>query len=143
MIALALFALVIAGPERAVVHASADDCAIIVEIGRAQAAWGPKGPNQPFLVEAQGPNGSVYRQECDWAALGVGAPVLAKIGEPGPRFAVERPVYGAGRKTAEADVNFIAWAGPGTAPFISILHCRLRTSRGVWHLVKCEQGLIT
>ena len=143
MIALALIALVTGGPEPTVVNASADDCAITVEIGRARAAWGPKGPNQLFVIEGQGPEGSVYRQDCDWVALGVGAPVLAKIGKPGPRFAVKRPVYGVGRKTAEATVTFVAWAGPGSTPLISIEHCRLRSRRGVWHLVKCEQGLIT
>ena len=38
MIALAMITLITVGPEPTVVHASADDCAIIVETGKAQAA---------------------------------------------------------------------------------------------------------
>mgnify|MGYP000031662677 FL=1 len=143
MIALAMIVLVTVLPEPIVVHASADDCAIIVAIRKAQAAWGLKGPNRPFVVEGQGPDGIIYRQDCDWAASGVGPPVVQKLGEPGPRFAIGRPVYGVGRKTAEADISFVAWAGRGTVPFMSAEHCTLKRSRGAWRVVKCEQGIIT
>lgn len=52
-------------------------------------------------------------------------------------------MYGVGGKTAEADISFVAWAGRGTVPFISVKHCRLKRSRGALHVVKCEQGIIT
>lgn len=139
MIILAALAVLATLADTTVQEASADDCAIVVEIGKSQAAWGPNGPNQPFFIEGQQKDGSTYRQQCPWNALGVGAPTPAT---PGNGFAIDKPVYGDDGATAEADVNFVAWAGPGTAPFISVRHCELRKRKGQWRLKKCVQGPI-
>jgi hypothetical protein len=143
MLGLLLLAGLAGEPEPQAVLASSDDCAIVVAVGRAEVAWGPKGPNQPFVESGPLPDGRSYRQACDWTTLGVGAPSLVTSGQLGPRFAVDRPTYSRDRKAARADLTFVVWSGPGAAPFVSVRHCRLRAVRGVWRLLRCEAGPIT
>ncbi len=142
MILLAMLAALASGGPT-VEDASLSDCEILVQVGRAEAAWGQSGPNQPFVDEGPLPSGVLYRQRCDWRALGVGPPTLLKPGQTGPRFAIEKPVYSEDGRSAQTAVNFMSWAGPGTAPFLSIRHCSLRIKDGHWHLIRCEQGPIT
>jgi hypothetical protein len=142
MILLAILAAV-AGDVPSVELATPSDCEIVVEVGRAEAGWGAAGPNQPFVDEGPLPNGTIYKQKCDWRALGVGAPKILTPGQTGPRFAIEKPIYSEDGRAARTSFNFFIWPGPGTAPFFSIRHCSLRMAGGHWHLVSCEQGPIT
>ena len=143
MIVLAMLAALAGNTGSATEYASADDCAILVEVGKVEAAWGPKGPNQPLVAEGELKDGTVYIQACNWAALGVGAPVLLKSGQTGPRFAVDKPRYTKGGKAAAVEVNFVVWQGPGFPPFLSVRRCDLRKTNGHWRLTKCTQGPIT
>ncbi|CAN5618491.1 hypothetical protein BH10PSE5_BH10PSE5_13510 [soil metagenome] len=71
MILLAMMAALSGEMQPRIELASASDCAIVVAIGRAQAAWGAIGPNQPLVDEGPLSDGTIYRQACDWRALGV------------------------------------------------------------------------
>jgi hypothetical protein len=125
-------------------EASADDCAIVVAIGRAQMDWGPTGPNLPFVAEAADVGGVIYRQRCPWRALGVGAPVLAGPAHWGARFSIGRPAYGEDRRTATTDLVILGPPRrPGGPPFTRIEHCRLEKADGRWQLSACTEGPIT
>ena len=50
MILLAMLAALASGGPT-VEDASLSDCEILVQVGRAEAAWGQSGPNQPFVDE--------------------------------------------------------------------------------------------
>jgi hypothetical protein len=105
--------------------------------------WSAAGPTEPFVDVGPLRDGAIYRQACDWKALGVGAPTIADPGQTGPRFAVEKPLYAADGQTAQADINFVSWAGPGTQPFLSVRHCALRKVADHWRLIQCRAGPIT
>ena len=92
--------------------ASASDCAILVEVGKSEVGWGAAGPTEPFVDVGPLPDGTIYRQACDWKALGVGAPTIARPSQAGARFAVEKPVYAADGQSAQADLDFTFNAGP-------------------------------
>lgn len=126
-----------------VVLASERDCAVLVEVGRSLVNWGHAGPNQPFVDSGPLPDGTIYRQLCDWKKFGVGAPEIVRPEQTGPRFAVDKPMYAKDGRSARVDVTFISWAGPGLSPFVSIKHCELRRSAAQWRLISCAQGMIT
>ncbi len=143
MILLAILAQLAVTPPGGEEIASASDCEILVEIGKAEVGWGAAGPNEPFVDVGPLPDGVVYRQACDWRALGVGAPKIVGADEAGARFAVEKPVYGADGETARADLNFIVTGAPGDRLFLSVRRCALRKAAGHWRLVECIAGPIT
>ncbi len=135
MILLAILAQLAVTPPAKEEIASARDCAILVEIGKSEVGWGAAGPTEPFVDVGPLRDGAVYRQACDWKALGVGAPTIVDPGQAGARFAVEKPVYAADGQTAEADLNFVFTAGPGSRLFISVRHCALRRVEDRWRLI--------
>jgi len=147
MIVLSLLAAVAAlgaasGP---VEHASADDCAVIAEIGRGALSWGEIQPSYDFFSEWDTPGGGIYVQDCDWAALGLSAP---RAGSPASMraFFITRPVYVGDRAHATFQVTLREPPGPEGrtyAPFISEKHCELIRKRKTWKLVACRQGPIT
>jgi hypothetical protein len=127
-----------------VVHASREDCEIIVEIGKAKAAWGAAGPDEPFALDGVQPDGSTYREDCPWADFGVGAPTAATYLPGAQDFGIDRPVYSADGKTATARLNFVVISDkPGVAPFASGSICTLVKVKGRWKLHDCIQGFIT
>jgi hypothetical protein len=143
MILLAILAQLAVAPPAKEEIASASDCAILVEVGKSEVGWGADGPTEPFVDVGPLRDGAIYRQACDWKALGVGAPGIADPSRTGARFAVEKPVYAADGQTAEADVNFVFTAGPGSGLFVSVRHCALRKSADRWRLIQCRAGPIT
>ena len=142
MILLAILAQLIAAPPAGEEIASASDCAILVEVGKSEVGRSAAGPNQPFVEVGPLPDGTIYRQGCDWKALGVGAPTIADTSDAGARFAVEKPVYAADGQTAKVDINFV-FAAPGARLFLSVRHCALRKVADQWRLIECKQRLIT
>jgi hypothetical protein len=143
MILLATLAQLAASSAAKVELASASDCEIVVEVGKSEVGWSRDGPSQPFVDIGPLPDGGLYRQACDWKALGVGAPTIADPDQSGPRFAVEKPVYAADGQTAEADLNFIFTGGPGDRLFLAVRHCALRIVSDHWRLIQCRAGPIT
>lgn len=143
MILLAILAQLAATAPARVEIASASDCAILVEAGKSEVGWGAAGPTEPFVDVGPLPDGAIYRQACDWKALGVGAPTIFDPSQDGARFAVEKPVYAADGQSAEVDLNFVFTAGPGTRLFVSIRRCALHKAADQWRLIECKQRLIT
>ena len=123
--------------------ASASDCAILVEVGKSEVGWGAAGPTEPFVDVGPLPDGTIYRQACNWKALGVGAPTTAGPSQAGARFAVEKPVYAADGETAQVDLDFTFTAGPGSRLFVSIRRCALRKTARHWQLIECVADPIT
>jgi len=141
LVALLMQAAMAAPP---VVHASREDCAIIIEIGKAKAAWGAAGPDEPFAIDGTQPDGSIYREDCPWKEFGVGAPTAA-TGEPGSQaFGVDKPSYSPDGNTATANLDYVAIGQKGgPPPFTSVLTCTLDKVDGHWKLRDCRQELIT
>jgi hypothetical protein len=140
---LAAAILVAPAATPTIVRASSEDCEVIAAIGRAEAGWGRDGPDEPFVVDGEAPNGGIYREDCDWRALGLGPPTPA--GAQGARFAIERPTYSTDHTSATAGVNFIVLPPPGqsVAPFIQTRTCRLEKREGRWRLLSCKTTAIT
>jgi hypothetical protein len=143
MILLATLAQLAATSPAMVEIASASDCEIVVEVGKSEVGWGAGGPTEPFVDVSPLPDGVLYRQACDWKALGVGAPTIAEASQAGARFAVDKPVYAADGQTAEVDLNFVFTAGPGSRLFVSVRRCNLRKVVDHWRLIECVAGPIT
>ena len=139
MIGLTLTAaLALAAPPMQ--HASAEDCAVIVSILQARAAWNETGPNQPLVIDARQSDGNLYREDCDWKAFGVGVPI--PVARDKARFAIERPSYGADGKTATAGVSFFAPRGRSAPAFMAVWTCSLNKSEAAWEVAGCVEGLI-
>jgi hypothetical protein len=115
----------------------------LVEAGKSEVGWGADGPTEPFVDVGPLPDGVLYRQNCDWKTLGVGAPIIADPSRTGARFAVDKPVYAADGQTAEADLNFAFSAGPSGRLFVSVRHCNLRKVADRWRLIECVARPIT
>lgn len=138
------FAASLQASNSPVVHASREDCEIIVEIGKAKAAWGAAGPDEPFAIDGVQPDGSTYREDCPWADLGVGAPSVATYAPGTQDFGIDRPVYSPDGKTATAGLNFVVInEKEGMAPFASASTCTLVKVEGRWKLRDCTQNFIT
>ena len=73
-------------------RASADDCAVFVEIGKAEVLWSATAPKYDFFPQFERKGGGTYLEDCPWSALGVAAPTIG-----GPKslagFYITRPVY--------------------------------------------------
>jgi hypothetical protein len=139
MIGLTLVAVLgFAAPP--IVHASAEDCAVIVSILQSRAAWTANGPNTPLVIDGKQSDGSLYRQDCDWKALGVGDPI--PIGPDRARIGIERPAYGANGVTATAGVSFFAPRGRTAPAFMAVWTCRLRKTGTTWEVADCVEGAI-
>jgi len=130
--------------EPNIVHASREDCEIIVEIGKAKAAWGAAGPEEPFAIDGMQPDGSIYREDCPWADFGVGPPRAATYAPGAQDFGIDKPVYSPDGKTATARLNFVVInEKEGVAPFASGSTCTLVKRGGRWKLQGCTQNFIT
>jgi hypothetical protein len=57
-------------------RASAEDCAIIVEIGKAKMNWGATPPEFAFYPEFDGAEVGTYLEDCPWKDLGVADPLI-------------------------------------------------------------------
>ncbi len=126
-------------------RASADDCEIIVEIGKAKINWGAKAPEYKFFPEITRTDGGTYLEDCPWTELGVAAPV---VGTPDAVFAfsISRPVYSGTQATADIAERVLHEPSPDGkqyAPFVEMEICTLEKRGGHWHLVACKLGLIT
>ena len=74
-VVLIIAAVAVATTRQPVVHASAEDCAVIVEVGRHALGWGTAEPLATYL-DADGDNGTVFREVCQWRKLGVPTPTF-------------------------------------------------------------------
>src|ERR1700748_3191196 len=125
-------------------RASADDCAIFVELGKKQLHWGATPPTASFFPEWPGAGGAgTYLEECPWKQLGVAAP-LSPAQNPNESFFITRPIY-AGPKSTVAKVKFeYRHAGKSAdgqqnlRPFFLRQTCNFEKDEQGWLLMGCK-----
>ncbi|MGH6889236.1 MAG: hypothetical protein ACREHF_08580 [Rhizomicrobium sp.] len=121
-------------------RASADDCAILVAIGKSELKWGAKPPAAAFLPEFSMPGGGTYRQGCSWNELGVAPPTIGDSRSP-MAFFITRPTYAGPRATAYFQYTVAALRLPDGSllpPFLERERCSLEKRAGEWHLLSCK-----
>jgi hypothetical protein len=132
-------------------HASADDCAVIIEIGKAKMNWGFHPPEFDFFDTFAKKDSGAYHEDCHWSDFGVASPV---IGTPNSKkgFYVSRPVYSGAQASAVIEWTILpenanTSVGPdgqrGNSPFIERDTCTLEKRDGRWHLIQCRLDVIT
>lgn len=120
-------------------RASADDCAILVAIGKSELKWGTKPPAAAMLPDFPIAGGT-YREDCAWKELGVAAPVIGDSHAP-IAFFVSRPVYSGKRATAFFHYSVASVRLPDGAilpPFFERERCLLEKRADGWHLAGCK-----
>jgi hypothetical protein len=125
-------------------RASADDCAIFVEVGRHEMNWGAKPPDYAFEPEWDRAGGGTYLEECPWKELGVAEP-LTRAQQPEKSFFITRPNYSGAGATVKLEFSISGRIvdGKKTPPFIMSQKCTLEKNDGRWHLAGCEMTAIT
>jgi hypothetical protein len=125
-------------------RASADDCVIIVEIGKSAMGWGATAPDYAFYPEFAREGGGTYLEECPWKQLGVAEP-LTKAQQPKKGFFITRPRYEGAKATAELEVYISGPVidGKQMPPFLSLEICSLEKQRDRWQLLECKLKVIT
>jgi hypothetical protein len=127
-------------------RASAEDCAVILAVGRSQLGWGAKPPEFAFFPEVDQDGGKTFVEECPWKAMGVAAP---RIGTPQSEngFWISRPVFDRTRTTASADMTrtIVAMENQGEPMngFLETRTCSLRKRDGRWQVVACRSAAVT
>jgi len=129
-------------PAAPVAHASADDCEIIVAVGKSELNWGTAPPAQAFYPAFDRQDGSPWVADCAWKNFGAADPVIGTPDSPSG-FSISPPVYSG--DTASVDLHtFIAPPkGQHYAPFMSIEACKLERRLGHWRLIGCSLRAIT
>jgi hypothetical protein len=127
-------------------HASADDCAIIGEIGKSEVEWSATSAPQAFFYPRfETPAGGTYIEDCPWKKLGLAEP---RIGTPASpmAFFITRPAY----SSTGASAYFQYSVGPvptgngkKIAPFIKEELCTLDKRAEGWHLIHCEMTVVS
>lgn len=121
-------------------HASAEDCEIIVEVGKAELNWGKNSYDTRFYPDWDRPRGGKYTEDCPWKKLGV-APIFVDTKNRSSAY-ITRPIYAGDNATVEFGSR--VESGTQIPPFLSLEKCKLhRNSWGHWHLVACELSMIT
>jgi hypothetical protein len=125
-------------------RASADDCAIFVEVGKRKMDWGAKAPDFAFYSEFDRVGGGTYLEDCPWKALGVAEP-LTHAQQPEKSFFITRPDYSGAGATVDLEYSLSGRIvdGERMPPFIMSQKCRLEKNDDRWHLVECEMKFIT
>jgi hypothetical protein len=125
-------------------RASADDCAIFVEVGKSRMNWGVKPPDFAFEPEWDRAGGGTYLEECPWKELGVAEP-LTRAQQPEKSFFITRPHYSGSGATVDLEFSISGRIvdGKKTPPFIKSETCALEENDDRWHLLECTLKFIT
>jgi hypothetical protein len=125
-------------------RASADDCAIFVEVGKRVMNWGAKPPDYAFEPEWDRDGGGTYLEECPWKELGVAEP-LTKAQQAEKSFFITRPKYSGAEATVDVEFSISGRIvdGKKTPPFIESDTCTLEKKDDGWHVVECKLKFIT
>ena len=120
-------------------RASADDCAILVEVGKNQMNWGVVAPDFAFYPEFDRAGGGTYLQDCPWKALGVAEP-LRPSQQPERSFFITRPAYKGEEATVSLQYSISGKIVDGrrTPPFIRRSKCTLEKKGDRWQITICE-----
>lgn len=127
-----------------VIHASADDCKVIAEVGKAKLDWAAEPGEYRFLTRYILHDGEPYVEDCPWHELGV-APVPEQSATDAFAY-ITRPTYSGDEASVEIGCSTIP--GPGkkgqtVASYSSRQRCAVHRSNGRWHFVGCRTGPIT
>jgi len=125
---------ILAAVSAAAPLSSPDDCAIAVEIGRAELEWGAAPPKPAYFPD---PDPGGYHLRCDWRALGVAAPAIGTAQSPSG-FSLTAPAYDVFR--THATVELSRFMRPS---FAQIEECKLEKRAGRWKLLGCRTKTIT
>jgi len=127
-------------------HASADDCAIIAEIGKSELHWNAaKAPEAYFYPRFETAGGAQYLEDCAWKKLGLADPMIGTPNSP-IGFFITRPVYSPTGASAYFQYSVAAVSdsnGKKIAPYIEQELCTLEKDAGGWHLIRCKLTAIT
>jgi hypothetical protein len=120
-------------------RASADDCAVIVEVGKSKMDWGAAPPDFAFYSEFDREGGGTYLEDCAWKQFGVAEP-LTKAQKPGKGFFITRPRYSG--TTATVDLQYFI-SGPvrdgrELPPYMRLETCSLEKQDDRWQLRECK-----
>ena len=130
----------------AVEHASADDCAIIAEIGKSELHWSvTNAPQASFYASFETPGGGSYLEDCEWEKLGLAPPLIGTPNSP-MGFFITRPAYSATGASAYFQYSVAPVSAPDgskLSPFIEQELCTLEKHAEGWHLVRCKMTAIT
>jgi hypothetical protein len=120
-------------------RASADDCAILVEVGKNQMNWGVIPPDFAFYSEFDRDGGGTYVEDCPWKELGVAEP-LRPSQQTEKDFFITRPAYRGDEATVSLQYSISGRIvdGKKTRPFIRRNKCTLEKKDVHWKLVVCK-----
>jgi len=123
------------------VHASADDCAVMVEVGRHALDWGAKAPAYDLFADTPIDGGGTYLADCAWTKLGLAPPTA---GSPASTkgFAFFRPTYDAGRTHASVELQTTMRAA-SMPPYLSVQVCSAAKTGGRWTFTGCRTTAVT
>jgi len=127
-------------------HASADDCAVIAEIGKSELHWSAtNAPQASFHPSFDIPRGRIYLEDCPWQKLGLAEPRIEVPNSP-MEFFITRPTYSA----TSASAYYQYRVGPVAMPngkkisrFVEQELCTLEKGANGWHLIRCKMTAIT
>jgi len=142
-----LVALVVLAATPTIEHASHDDCAIIVAVGKAELGWSAQSAGDwPFFLVYDLPGGGTYVEDCPWRALGVAPPVTGSHASI-KGSAIMRPEYGPSRATATAKVSATMRGrdidGRTLPPYLEDRVCKLERRDGGWKVIACDTTAVT
>jgi hypothetical protein len=120
-------------------RASADDCAVIAEVGEGKLSWREKSPDMPMSPRS-------YSVDCDWKALGIKdfviSPPDSGLYYQGVRFLFSRPIYSPDGLNATVTYTFGGNSGPRSY-FFQLSYCSAEKVDGWWQFSVCKPGPIT
>jgi hypothetical protein len=127
-------------------HASADDCAIIAEIGKSELHWNAANAPEAYFYPRLGTaGGALYLEDCIWKKLGLADPMIGTPNSP-IGFFITRPVYTATGASAYFQYSVATVSAPNgkaIAPYVEEELCTLEKDAVGWHLIRCKLMAIT
>ncbi len=128
--------------EEAIEYATSEDCAVIVEVGKAKLSWGPGGSPGPFSADIHYAAGRIFREACDWKSFGIGDPTTNVPTTRGN--SIMRPRYTADRQHATVGLFYsVVPDKPGGHIFAELEDCTIDKTKDQWRFVSCKMALIT
>ena len=131
---IAILAAAVLSGAAAAPMSSSDDCAIAVEIGKAELDWGAAPPKPAYFPD---PDPGGFHLRCDWRALGVAPPAIGTAQSPSG-FSLSAPAYDVLRSHATVDLS--RFMRPS---FAQVEECKLEKRGGRWKLLGCRTKVIT
>lgn len=126
-------------------RASADDCAVIAEVGKRELNWSATNAPQAFFYPRYDvPGGGAYLEDCSWGELGLAAPPIGRADSP-MGFIITRPVYTASGASTYFQYSVVAIPadnGKQISPFLERKLCTLEKRAGGWHLIGCKLNVV-